>query len=352
MTIVLLILKIIGIVLLVILGLILFLVLLVLFVPVCYRASGSLHNNQAIAKVRVSWLFCLVVFALDQTPEKSGSYLRIFGIRMKPKNVDNQEGFAENIEEEPPEKQADSKAGKDSEPAEKPESGTGAGKEPETGKEPQSDIDTGKESETDTETGKEPESGAESGSGSKPEKESGSDSKLGRHHKSDTKPEKKSGSGKKANIFMKISDKIRGIRQKIRDILQRIKQAVRKIEDTITKIRTILEDEHFRPAAAFLGGKAGRLLRRVFPKKFRLTLRFSTGSPDTTGEALGVIAMFPQAYKYRWSITPDFTAEKAYAEADFDVRGRIFLFHMAGMLIAVLRNKDCRGLYKTIKNIF
>ena len=151
---------------------------------------------------------------------------------------------------------------------------------------------------------------------------------------------------------MKISDKIRGIRQKIRDILQRIKQAVRKIEDTITKIRTILEDEHFRPAAAFLGGKAGRLLRRVFPKKFRLTLRFSTGSPDTTGEALGVIAMFPQAYKYRWSITPDFTAEKAYAEADFDVRGRIFLFHMAGMLIAVLRNKDCRGLYKTIKNIF
>ncbi|MCH5333746.1 MAG: hypothetical protein J1D89_07295, partial [Agathobacter sp.] len=158
MTIVLLILKIIGIVLLVILGLILFLVLLVLFVPVCYRASGSLHNNQAIAKVRVSWLFCLVVFALDQTPEKSESYLRIFGIRMKPKNVDNQEGFAENIEEEPPEKQADSKAGKDSEPAEKPESGTGAGKKPdtgiesgkkpETGKEPQSDIDTGKESET------------------------------------------------------------------------------------------------------------------------------------------------------------------------------------------------------------
>ena len=336
MTIVLLILKIIGIILLVVLGLILFLALLVFFVPVCYRASGSLHDNQAIVKVRVSWLLYLVVYALDQTPEKSESYLRIFGIRMKPKNVDNQEGFAENIEEEPPEKQADSKAGKDSEPAEKPESGTGAGKKPDTG----------------TESEKEPKKGAESGSGSKPEKESGSDSKLGRNHKSDTKPEKKSGSGKKANIFMKISDKIRGIRQKIRDILQRIKQAVRKIEDTITKIRTILEDEHFRPAAAFLGGKAGRLLRRVFPKKFRLTLRFSTGSPDTTGEALGVIAMFPQAYKYRWNITPDFTAEKAYAEADFDVRGRIFLFHTAGMLIAVLRNKDCRGLYKTIKNIF
>lgn len=279
MTIVLLILKIIGIILLVILSLFLLLVLLVLFVPVRYRVSGSWHNNQANVKVRVSWLFYLFIFALDQTPEKSGSYLRIFGIRKKPKKADNRDSFAENIEQEPLE--------------------SGTGKE------------TGKAS-----------------------------------------PAERSLGGKKANIFTKISDKIREIRQKIRDILQRIKKAVRQIDETAAKIRTILEDEHFRPAVGFLGGKAGWFLRKVCPKKFRLTLQFSTGSPDTTGEVLGVIAMFPQAYRNRWDITPDFMAEKAYAEADFDVRGRAFLFHVAGMLISVLKNKDCRGLYKTIKNIF
>lgn len=289
MTIVLLILKIIGIILLVILSLFLLLVLLVLFVPVRYRVSGSWHNNQANVKVRVSWLFYLFIFALDQTPEKSGSYLRIFGIRKKAKKADNRDSFAENIEQEPP------------------ESGTGK------------------------ETGKKPESGTETGKAS---------------------PAERSPGGKKANIFTKISDKIREIRQKIRDILQRIKKAVRQIDETIAKIRTILEDEHFRPAVGFLGGKAGWFLRKVCPKKFRLTLQFSTGSPDTTGEVLGVIAMFPQAYRNRWDITPDFMAEKAYAEADFDVRGRAFLFHVAGMLISVLKNKDCRGLYKTIKNIF
>lgn len=289
MTIVLLILKIIGIILLVILSLILLLVLLVLFVPVRYRVSGSWHNNQATVKVRVSWLLHLFIFALDQTPEKSGSYLRIFGIRKKPKKADNRDGFAENIEKEPP------------------ESGTGK----EAGKKPESSTETGKDSPAESPPG-----------------------------------------GKKANIFTKISDKIREIRQKIRDILQRIKKAVRQIDETIAKIRAILEDEHFRPAAGFLCGKAGWFLRKNFPKKFRLTLQFSTGSPDTTGEVLGVIAMFPQAYRNRWDITPDFMAEKAYAEADFDVRGRAFLFHVAGLLISVLKNKDCRGLYKTIKNIF
>ncbi len=308
MTIVLLILKIIGIILLAILSLILLLVLLVLFVPVRYRVSGSWHNNQATVKVRVSWLLYLFIFALDQTPEKSGSYLRIFGIRKKPKKADNRDGFAENIEKEPPEGRTGKEAGKESE--------SGA----ETGKESESDAETRKESDSSTEAGKKSKSGKET--------------------------------GKKANIFTKISDKIREIRQKIRGILQRIKKAVRQIDETIAKIRAILEDEHFRPAAGFLSGKAGWFLRKVFPKKFRLTLQFSTGSPDTTGEVLGVIAMFPQAYRNRWDVTPDFMAEKAYAEADFDVRGRAFLFHMAGLLISVLKNKDCRGLYKTIKNIF
>lgn len=309
MTIVLLILKIIGIILLVILSLFLLLVLLVLFVPVRYRVSGSWHNNQANVKVRVSWLLYLFIFALDQTPEKSGSYLRIFGIRKKAKKADNRDSFAENIEQEPS------------------ESGTGK----ETGKKPESGAETGKEPRRGAETEQEPESGTETGKAS---------------------PAERSPGEKKANIFTKISDKIRDIRQKIRDILQRIKKAVRQIDETIAKIRTILEDEHFRPAVGFLGGKAGWFLRKVCPKKFRLKLQFSTGSPDTTGEVLGVIAMFPQAYRNRWDITPDFMAEKAYAEADFDVRGRAFLFHVAGMLISVLKNKDCRGLYKTIKNIF
>lgn len=319
MTIVLLILKIIGIILLVILSLFLLLVLLVLFVPVRYRVSGSWHNNQATVKVRVSWLLHLFIFALDQTPEKSGSYLRIFGIRKKPKKADNRDGFAENIEKEPPESGTGKETGK------KPESGAEAGKKPESG------AEIGKESESIAEAGKESESSTETGK---------------------TSPAESPPGGKKANIFTKISDKIREIRQKIRGIHQRIKKAVRQIDETIAKIRAILEDEHFRPAAAFLGGKAGWFLRKNFPKKFRLTLQFSTGSPDTTGEVLGVIAMFPQAYRNRWDITPDFMAEKAYAEADFDVRGRAFLFHVAGLLISVLKNKDCRGLYKTIKNIF
>ncbi len=291
MTVVILILKIIGILLLVLLGLILFLVLLVLFVPVRYRVSGSCHNSQVTVKVRVSWLLHLFILALERMPEDSESWLRIFGIRMKPKKVDNWDDFAENIEEKPPDREREKPASKEK---------------------------------------------------YSPKEDAFSEEK--------SSPKEKHDAGKN-NLFTKISGRICEIRQKIRSFLRRIQRALRRINETAAKARAVFADEHFRPALGFLAGRAGWLLRRVSPKRFRLALRFSTGAPDTTGEALGVLAMFPAVYRNRWDVTPDFTAEQAYAEAEFDVRGRAFLFHFAGLLITVLANKDCRGLYGAIKNI-
>lgn len=58
-------LKIIGIAMLVILGLLLLLLLLVLFVPVRYRAKGDCHNNGFTADIRVTWLMHMASFKAE-----------------------------------------------------------------------------------------------------------------------------------------------------------------------------------------------------------------------------------------------------------------------------------------------
>jgi hypothetical protein len=76
---------------------------------------------------------------------------------------------------------------------------------------------------------------------------------------------------------------------------------------------------------------------------------FSTGSPDTTGEVLGVIAMFPMAYQNRWNIAPDFEADHFYVEGEAQLSGRIFIYQLAGIILRILKDRNCRRLFKKLK---
>jgi hypothetical protein len=80
----------------------------------------------------------------------------------------------------------------------------------------------------------------------------------------------------------------------------------------------------------------------------RLAMAYSTGSPDTTGQVMGILALFPFAYRNRWDITPDFEAEEFFVETDFDVRGHIFGIQILCMAVGILLDKDCQKLYNKI----
>lgn len=74
-------LKIIGIIILVILGLILFLLLLILFVPVRYYGNGSYQEDFFAAKLRASWLLHLISVRGELQKEQAlHIYMKIFGI--------------------------------------------------------------------------------------------------------------------------------------------------------------------------------------------------------------------------------------------------------------------------------
>ena len=84
MTVILFLLKLIGIILLVLLGIILTLLVLLLFVPVRYQIKGSVLEDKTV-RVKLHWLLHLLVFSLSYEEKKLTTEFRILGFRLFPR---------------------------------------------------------------------------------------------------------------------------------------------------------------------------------------------------------------------------------------------------------------------------
>lgn len=121
------------------------------------------------------------------------------------------------------------------------------------------------------------------------------------------------------------------------------------LKHNLHKYKRMLEDSRNQAAVSHLKEEIIRLLKCVMPDKMKLEGSFSTGSPDTTGEVLGILAMFPIGYKNRWKIYPDFESDVAYVEGDTRLIGKIFVFQLVGILIRIWTDKNCRRLYQRLR---
>ena len=90
-------------------------------------------------------------------------------------------------------------------------------------------------------------------------------------------------------------------------------------------------------------------IKIFLPIKANCDITFSLGSPDKTGQVLGIIACFPFIYQKEWSINPDFETEKLYVKGTFFAKGRIYVYKMVGMVLRILLDKNCIRLYKNIR---
>ena len=133
---------------------------------------------------------------------------------------------------------------------------------------------------------------------------------------------------------------------------EKIKRALFNIKETAVKIKKLYMDPRNKLAFTKLKQSVAKFFRVLHPKKFQLKLKFSTGSPDTTGQLLGVIAMFPIGYRNGWNIVPDFTADAFYADAEFDVRGRVLGISLIKLACSIILDKNCKRLYNKVTSIF
>lgn len=305
MTVVLLILKIIGIILAALLGIVVLGILLVLFCPFRYRIWGSYHEKPDIS-IRVAWLMCIFQFRMDITDTQQ-MYLRILGFR---KNLSREEKETNESEES-----------------------SGLEEESETTNTVENAFDKKR-----IETNRSDAATVEENSG---EEEF--------QNKEDPKDSIET---KSTDVSRKTPEKKISISQKVKRIWEKIKRALFNIKETAVKIKKLYMDPRNKLAFTKLKQSVAKFFRVLHPKKFQLKLKFSTGSPDTTGQLLGVIAMFPIGYRNGWNIVPDFTADAFYADVEFDVRGRVLGISLIKLACSIILDKNCKRLYNKVTSIF
>lgn len=129
---------------------------------------------------------------------------------------------------------------------------------------------------------------------------------------------------------------------------KQFKEKSEKIKTGIGKLKREYGDERNKAAFSHLKKELFIILKRICPRRLKLTMVYSTGSPDTTGISLGILACFPVGYTNRWRITPDFESENPYAKGSFDIKGHVIVISILAATLRILFDKNCRRLYNKI----
>ena len=306
------ILKVIGIILLVVLALILAVVLCVLFVPVKYRAVGSFDNTDIRAKAHASWLLHLFALHIEYARETDG-YIRLAFVKKKlfEDSDSDYEDYEDESDDEYDEKRAEFDSGADNY---------------ETLYIDSMDDDAKAEDKGCENTIDEPEIPADES-----------------EHITDGQTENESTAQTHQKTYKKRNKKLHKKSHK-----KQFKDKSHKLKTGIDKLKREYSDERNKAAFSHLKKELFIILKRICPRRLRLTMVYSTGSPDTTGISLGILACFPVGYTNRWRITPDFESEKPYAKGSFDIKGHVIVISILAATLRILFDKNCRRLYNRI----
>lgn len=362
MSVILLILKIIGILLLALLGLLLFVILLVLFVPVRYRITGEVEDEISV-HLSVTWLLHLITWrgAYEQGEFDSG--LRIFGIRLKGKK---KSALDESDEEGEPEHEMEA-AEDECEAAEQPSAIT-MGNAEEAAEQP-SAIMMGNVEEAAEKPPMLPRGNVEEaaekppmltrGNGEEGLKKSQPLTTGEAAHEVSVAEEfaDSAGDGEIDDVTASAGKHRSGVFQKIQNFFSSIKsrffaikKALPQIKEKISDIKSILVDENNKIVAACIFGELKYLLEHFKFRKIDTQLRFSLGDPAATGQVLGILCMMPFLYQYQFHLYPDFEADELYIRGTFDIAGRARGVHGLVSLIRMIKKKEVRTLIKKLIN--
>ena len=131
-------------------------------------------------------------------------------------------------------------------------------------------------------------------------------------------------------------------------IISKIKGMIERIKLAYPKLKKIWNDEKNKEAVTHLKNECICLIRVLLPKKSKIDASFSTGSPDTTGQAFGILACFPMMYQKNWKIISDFESDELYFKGTLWGKGRIYGYEIVGIILRIVFDKNCRRLYTMI----
>lgn len=314
MSILLTILKVIGLILLCILSVLLILLLTVLFVPVRYRVKGvrkAPDFEPLDLQLKVTWL--LQILSVHYHYPKPGYFIiRLFGLKIYTTDPDK------------PIKTKKKRKRKNSEKETVPEA-----EMVQTQESAVTEESAPEEENTTTEgpVGEEDTSETDSVESESIETES---------EEADEEPTLK-------KFFQKLID----ILQNIRYTFQKIYDKIKEILHNIKYYTEMIQSDSFQNAFRYSKNELWKLIKKLIPGKIKANLLVGTGDPASTGNILAIHGILYPLIGNHVVITPDF--ENKIVEGDFLVKGKITFFRILITALRIYFHKDIRRLLKEFK---
>ena len=304
MSVVLTVLKILGMVLLGILALVLFLLSVLLLVPVRYAVSGSVGDSVKVSG-KAGWLLSAIRYEFSLEDGEVTGGVRIFGFRVRRKAKVTEAELEEDAAEA--ELAATELGTEDDAPPAKESGSTGQVQE-------QDDLQCNNE-----------------------QKETGN------------AREKDSGKASTKNVLRKIKSlwqTIKELPEKISRQFRKIRRSLQNAKSFAERIHKLFTDELNQYAVKKIWAQCLYLLGHFRFRKMYTDLTFSLSDPAWTGQALGIFSMIPLFYQYEVHLYPDFESDKLYVQGDFEIKGRIRLVHLVVVTIRLLLDQKVRTFGK------
>lgn len=325
-TVLLTILKVLGILLLVLLGILLLALFLVLFVPIRYTLEAKREEESEepfSVKGRVTWLLHLLNIhaCFPQTP-----YLRArilcFTVFSTEKKASEKPAQAEKEKEavKPSGKKEKEQAAKKKEPTAPKE--PAVLQEPVVLKEPAAAKEQAKKEE------KEPD-----------DEQAAKSAAYSEEYEDEAKED--------APSFLKFWKRIFSILQNIRYTIRQICDKIKYIVKNIRYYLEIIKSDTFRRAFGVCKGEIRKLLSSVRPRKIKGSILIGTGDPASTGQVFAIYGILYPFLGEQIAVTPDF--ERQVMAGELFVKGKITVFRLIKTAWIIYFNKDLRRIIKMFK---
>lgn len=119
--------------------------------------------------------------------------------------------------------------------------------------------------------------------------------------------------------------------------------------EVLSRIRGIVGDEAFQPALDTICSAVGGFFGSIYVYELKGDAVYALGAPDLTGIATGVVSLFPAAYGEDLTLTPDFTAEEVMFSGELEGGLRFRLVHLLIAVVKVIKDKNVRKMVHLIR---
>lgn len=359
LSIVLFILKFIGITLLVILGIVLLIIASVLFVPIRYRLDGAFLDEKKRGEVQVSWAGPVIKAKAGYEYGKEFFYfIRILGITMLASG--DQKTIFTRISDWK-RKRKEKKYKKEQKKQEKRKKEKNI-EEPVFLPEPEKLNQTDRNTSVQKNDLNEKEEGypdkrvddMDDLDGIDPVPYGEVSLKPSNHLKSKNK--QKTVEEPKERWYNKIIKIIAGIPGRIKHILDagedfkdKFEEKSEDLYDKYEALERFYYKKQTNDVMQKMMGLVQRTIFYVLPVRYRGHLRYGFSDPSITGKTYGILCMLGITLRKGFQINPDF--QEAALEGDISIRGRIRIFYFVRIAVILFFDKQLKAVYKEGKAV-